>query len=83
VEESEVPNGPWRDYGKNNPFSLDAEKVGAMPSYTAAKVQGSASGARARVTTTVDASTESARLEELRRQRDLWFSQNGGSSRSR
>jgi hypothetical protein len=82
VDESEVPAGPWRDYGKNNPFSLDASKVASMPSYTAGKSPSESRGAT-KAAMTADASTESARLDELRRQRDLWFSQNGVSSRSR
>lgn len=84
VEESEVPNGPWRDYGKNNPFSLDAAKVASMPSYTTRKskvVQ--PREAPASFGTSRPPQSEVARLEELRRQRDLWFSQNGVTTRLR
>jgi len=88
VDESEVPNGPWKDYGKNNPFSLDADKVASMPSYAAAKAKSEKAGAGTHaislpVTTgsgqtasSAPDSAEAQRLEELRKQRDLWFSQN-------
>jgi hypothetical protein len=84
VEEDEVPGGPWKDYGKNNPFSLDADKVASMPSYAAAKAGTDASNGSTRTRTeNVSTSSESDRLEELRRQRDLWFRQNGSSNRAR
>jgi hypothetical protein len=76
VEEDEVPDGPWKDYGKNNPFALDAKKVASMPksTKTGAIVRNAAE--------TLSIVTETNRLEELRRQRDLWFSQNtAGKSR--
>lgn len=79
VEESEVPDGPWKDFGRNNPFSLAADKVATVPSYAASKTKASRPAAPA---TTV-ASAESDRLEELRRQRDLWFSQNSLTGRDR
>ena len=54
VDAHEVPDGPWRRFGDNNPFA----KAGSAPA----------------VDTVV-----ASRLEELRRQRDEWFRQNGNS----
>lgn len=50
VDEEEVPDGPWKMYGSNNPFS---------PTY---------------VPSTEERPVVASRLEELRRQRDEWFS---------
>lgn len=95
VDESEVPAGPWRDYGRNNPFSL-ASTVKKAPASTyvatsKAKTQKQKAStkvvsrsATATRSNAVVASTSSgvsqeasARLDELRRQRDLWFQENG------
>jgi hypothetical protein len=79
VEEDEVPDGPWKDYGKNNPFALDGKKVASMPSYAQAKAKSAKTSDIVRTQAeTLSIVTESNRLEELRRQRDLWFSQNSG-----
>jgi hypothetical protein len=90
VEESEVPDGPWKTYGRNNPFSRSADKTLAMASRPAQPVEfkpvpGSATPAsassRGKVMTIAssDSNTESvsARLDELKRQRDLWLKQGG------
>jgi hypothetical protein len=85
VEDSEVPAGPWRDYGTNNPFSLaHAQKAANMPSLASAKASGAklkSDALRPKVENASEA--ELSRIEELRRQRDLWFSQNNSSSRSK
>lgn len=88
VEEKEVPDGPWKDYGRNNPFSLAAAKATPPPSYAASRAtvkKASAKGTprTSRATAVVSSDEASARLEELRRQRDLWFQQNGVKSVSR
>jgi hypothetical protein len=53
VDLHEVPAGPWRMYGDNNPFVKEASK---------------------------QKDVVAGRLEELRRQRDEWFKQNGAGS---
>ena len=79
VDESEVPDGPWRDYGKNNPFSLAGMKSASgaqVPSYAAAKAKAAKADSKGSGAVASASPAEVARLEELRRQRDLWFSQN-------
>ena len=56
VDIDEVPPGPWRSLGMNNPFVRPQDE----PATTAPGTSGLAS-----------------RLEELRRQRDAYFRQNG------
>ncbi len=81
VEESEVPDGPWKDYGRNNPFSLDADKVAAMPTYSKKSKSTKSVGPTATRMSVTNADAASSRLEELRKQRDLWFQQNGAKGR--
>jgi hypothetical protein len=88
VDESEVPDGPWKDYGTNNPFSLASKANKEMPTLasTKAKTEKTVVGSgKSNGTQNATVSAESARLEELRRQRDLWFSQNSlvNSNRAR
>lgn len=56
VEAHEVPDGPWRMYGENNPFVQQNARNKELVAN---------------------------RLEELRRQRDEWFKQNGSSAMQR
>lgn len=81
VEESEVPDGPWKDYGRNNPFSLDADKVASMPTYSKKAKSAKSQSPTATRMSVSSAEAASARLEELRKQRDLWFKENGGRQR--
>jgi hypothetical protein len=80
VDENEVPDGPWKTYGRNNPFAPDFSKVNEMPSYNTAKAK---SSSESNLPSARTASSASDRLEELRKQRDLWFSQKGVGNKVR
>lgn len=71
VESSEVPDGPWKSYGSNNPYSqtyVSSPSNGATPT-----VASNSSSKSAPSTYSGD-----ERLEELRRMRDKWFQSSGG-----
>lgn len=67
VEEDDVPEGPWKTWGTNNPFSLAyrRDKLGDLPVRNVADT--GTSGAKTVSTAEAD------RIQELRRQRDSWF----------
>ena len=89
VEEGEVPDGPWKNWGTNNPFSKEGRIIAAKNAAAAAVQVASATPAASvsavkfstpgRSGTIMPAEVE--RLAELRRQRDLWF-QTGGYRQS-
>ncbi|WP_245958192.1 hypothetical protein [Roseimicrobium gellanilyticum] len=73
VEEDDVPDGPWKTWGTNNPFSMayQRKELGKLPTAGVA----AANDARPVSQSEID------RIQELRRQRDLWF-QNGGAAKA-
>ncbi|HSI63721.1 MAG TPA: hypothetical protein VLE43_11400 [Candidatus Saccharimonadia bacterium] len=72
VEEDDVPDGPWKTWGTNNPFSL-AHRRGELGKLPTANVAANSGGRPV-------SASEAERIQELRRQRDLWF-QNGGAAK--
>lgn len=73
VEEDDVPDGPWKTWGTNNPFSMASQRneLGKLPTSSVA----ASAGVRA------VSQSEADRIQELRRQRDAWF-QNGGAAKA-
>jgi hypothetical protein len=75
VEVHEVPDGPWKNFGANNPFTpLGQQNIDLSP--VAAFVPGAISKKVSNTNSAVVSKTAlngAARLEELKRQRDAWF----------
>lgn len=73
VELDEVPNGPWKVYGTNNHFAQNGG-IGAagFPTRNDPVLAPASGPARHPELATIDPNAGS-RLEELRRERDLWF----------
>lgn len=75
VELTDVPDGPWKRYGSNNHFSKDAAR---NPDLAMAKDAGPTASGPAVIPTSAHARlTGDARLDELRREREKWFSRSG------
>jgi hypothetical protein len=87
VEPQEIPDGPWKSFGTNNPFAQPGQPKNYAPTPVAfgygsagnssseEKLPRSQKGAASVITpSVVNASLSGrSRLDELRRQRDAWF----------
>lgn len=73
VEEDDVPDGPWKTWGTNNPFSMAYQRneLGKLPTSSVAASAGVRSVSQ----------SEAERIQELRRQRDAWF-QNANAAKT-